>query len=232
MFPSSTTILHAYPQSEHLTKWIAEKGWNESQRIKSEAGIRGTRIHAACDLLEDGAELRKDDYSLEEWFKISTFVRWYSIYQPEVVAKEFSVFSPQGKYAGRLDRIYKIGGEMTILDFKSSSSIHDHFPLQFSSYAKAIEETTQFAIVQTAALQLGAKNKDGYRFVIYPDWKSHYAVFEHVRGVWDYGLAPKEVPVLELPDALSLKSVNSINPGEGTYVRKNKNNRKARESSE
>ncbi|MCH7686178.1 MAG: hypothetical protein IH899_05785, partial [Planctomycetes bacterium] len=52
--PSSTTVLLAFPQSEQLTKWIAEKGYSEAQRIKSEKGESGSLIHAACDLLEDG----------------------------------------------------------------------------------------------------------------------------------------------------------------------------------
>lgn len=208
-FPSSTTILNAYPQSPHLTQWIAEQGWHESQRIKSEAGERGTRIHAASDALEDGVEILKQNYSLEEWSKICSFVNWHNEYKPELIAKEFVVFSPKGKYAGRFDRLYKIGGEITLLDLKSSSSIHEHFPLQFASYAKAVEECTDIKIVQTACLQVGAKNKNGYRFVIYPDWKDHYKVFKNVRKVWQYDYFdskknPKEQPVLVLPDTLKL----------------------------
>jgi hypothetical protein len=210
IFPSSTTILNAFPQSTYLTQWIAEKGWNESQRIKSEAGERGTRIHIATELLEEGTELNKEGYSTEEWYKISSFVDWYNEYKPELIAKEFAVFSRKGKYAGRLDRLYKIHGEITLLDIKSSSGIHTHFPLQFASYAKAIEENTDIEVVQTACLQLGAQNKNGYRFVVYPDWRDHYKVFENVRKVWQYEnfdskQKPKEPPVLSLPETLKLK---------------------------
>lgn len=210
VFPSSTTILNAYPQSAYLTQWIAEKGWHESQRIKSEAGERGTRIHEASELLEDGVELLEKDYSLEEWWKISSFVDWHKEYNPELIAKEFPVFSEAGGYAGRLDRIYRIGGEITLLDIKSSSGIHEHFPLQFASYAKAIEENTDLEIAQTGCLQVGALNKNSYRFIVYPDWRDHYKVFEHVRGVWQYEYFdskknPKEPPVLELPSTLKLK---------------------------
>ena len=212
-FASSTTILNAYPQSAHLTQWIAEKGWNESQRIKSAAGEAGTRIHAACDALEDGIELQKSNYSLEEWWKINAFVKWYTEYKPELIAKEFAVFSKKGKYAGRLDRLYKLNGALTLLDLKSSSSIHPHFPLQFASYARAIEEMLpDVKVIQTACLQLGASNKAGFRYVIYPDWKDHYKVFENVRAVWQYDYFdskknPKEPPVLVLPEKLSLPKV-------------------------
>ena len=209
VFPSSTTILNAYPQSTHLTQWIAEKGWNESQRIKSEAGERGTRIHTATEMLEDGVELVDMDFGLEEWWKICSFVDWHREFNPEMIAKEFAVFSESGKYAGRLDRIYRIAGEITLLDIKSSSGIHEHFPLQFASYAHAIEENTDIEIVQTACLQLGAQNSKSYRFVVYPDWRDHYKVFENVRGVWQYEYLdskknPKGPPILDLPLRLKL----------------------------
>ena len=120
------------------------------------------------------------------------------------------VFSKKGGYAGTLDAIIEIGGEIMIIDWKSGSGLHEHFPLQFASYAKAIEENTDLKIIQTATLQLGAINKNGYRYVIYPDWKDHYKVFEHVRATWQYDFFDskknhKEPPVLELPSKLKLE---------------------------
>lgn len=208
-FPSSTTILEAYPQSVQLTQWIADNGWQESQRIKSEAGIAGTKIHDACDKLEEGQTLYEEHYSLREWVKIKSFVDWHKATSPKLIAKEFPVFSAKGKYAGRLDRIYEIDGDIVLLDFKSSSSIHEHFPLQFASYAHAIEENTDLKVAKTACLQLGASNKNGYRYVEYEDWKAHYKVFEHVRATWQYSYFdskknPKDAPVLVLPDELKL----------------------------
>lgn len=218
VFPSSTTILNAYPQSPHLTKWIAEQGWNESQRIKSEAGERGMAVHKGIENLLAGQELLEAPafgldmnrpFSLDEWWRLTTFVRWHNEYKPEIISLELPVFSKKGGFAGRTDCIAKIGGEVYLLDWKTSSSIHENFPLQFASYAKAIEENTDLKIVNTAAIQLGAQNKNGYRFVIYPEWKDHYKVFESVRKVWQYDYFdskknPKEAPVLDLPDKLKL----------------------------
>jgi len=211
-FPSSTTILNAYPQSQHLTKWIAEQGWQESQRIKTEAGLKGTNIHSACDYLEEGAELNEASYSTEEWYKVTAFYKWYEVTLPKLIAKELPVFSKKGKFAGRADRIYEINGEYILLDFKSSSAIHPHFPLQFASYAQAIEENIDIKITATAALQLGALNKNTYRYEVYPDWKKHYKVFKHVKATWDYDYfgskkKKKELPILDLPQTLSLREL-------------------------
>ena len=46
--PSVTTILAAtqsIEKRESLAKWIAKKGKNEADRIKNEAGARGTAMH-------------------------------------------------------------------------------------------------------------------------------------------------------------------------------------------
>ena len=206
VFPSSTTILNAYPQSQHLTRWIADHGMEEAERIRDDAGNSGTKIHAACDLLEAGQELRREFYSLKEWFKINAFVTWAKEYKPETLASEVAVFSKKGKYAGRVDRIYKLDTRIIVLDFKSSSALHPHFPLQFASYAHAIEENSDIRIDATAALLLGASNKNGYRFELYENWKDHYKVFQKVRGVWEYdtGKKAKTPPILILPESLKL----------------------------
>jgi hypothetical protein len=154
--------------------------------------------------------LHETDYTTVEWLKIKSFVDWYAEFNPEIIATEVAIFSKKGGYAGRLDCIANVAGELTVIDWKSSSSIHNSFACQFSAYAHAIEETTDLKIVQTAALQLGAKNKNGYRYVLYPDWPEHYKVFKSVKETWYYDnfgsrQTPKEPPVLILPETLKLK---------------------------
>lgn len=209
-YPSATTILNAYPTSEYLTKWIADNGWHESRAMRDEAGRRGTRIHNAIESLLTGEELFKDTYTIEEWHKLNTFVSWYESYKPEILGLEIPVFSKKGRIAGRLDCIAKIENQTLIIDWKSSANLHKSFPLQFSVYALAIEEITDIKIDAVAAVQLGAKNKNGYRFVIYDDWKNlYYPVFESVYKTWRYDnfdslKNPKELPILELPLTLKI----------------------------
>ena len=208
-FPSSTTILVSYPQSPYLTRWIAEQGWSESQRIKSEAGEAGTRIHEAIQKLLEGQELMRTLFTLEEWWKINTFVAWYRECNPEVIALEVPIFSEKSGYAGRADLVAMVAGQLGVIDYKSSGSIYKHFPLQFASYAKSIEEMTGLVIEFTAALQMGAKNKNGYRYEIYPEWREHFDVFRNVQGTWTYdnkkkGESSVESPALRLPDVLKL----------------------------
>lgn len=210
-FPSATTILNAYPTSEHLVKWIADNGFHESRAIRDEAGRRGTKIHNAIEALIEGDELKKEDYTIEEWHKLTTFKAFFEEYKPQILGLEIPIFSKKGKFAGRLDCVCVIAGMLYILDWKSSANLHKSFPLQFSAYAKALEELTDIKVDLIAALQLGAKNKNGYRFVIYNDWeKLHYKVFNHVHATWLYDnydslKNPKDLPILHLPEKLKLQ---------------------------
>ena|SRR3990167_3195606 len=224
-FPSSTTILHAYPQSEFLTKWIADNGWQESQSIKSAAGERGTMVHKAIEALLNGTQLWKGGMvpgmtrtiSVEEWFKLTTFVDFYHECRPKLIANELPVFSKKYGYCGRTDYICEIDGKIVLMDFKTSNHLHRSFPLQFASYANAVEEITDLKIDCTGVLQLGTqRNRKGYRFELYGDWRDHFKTFLSVKNTWEYEFNTdskgfkKEPAVLELPATLKLNPVEPV----------------------
>ena len=213
-FVSVTTCLQAYPTSEQLVSWIASQGFHESRQIRDAAGKAGTRIHSAIDSLLAGDVLMEVSYTTEEWVKLTSFVDWYEEYKPEIIMTEFPIFSKKGKYAGRVDCLAKLNGEVYLIDWKSSRSIHESAILQVSAYASAVEEMTDVKIENTAILQMGAQNKNGYRFVIQSDWKDKYKVFRNVQATWEYDnytskKNPKEPPVLVLPETLCLEIVKN-----------------------
>ena len=207
--PSVTTILTAYPQSLQLTQWIAQKGWEESQRIKTEAGTRGTVVHQAIEALLKGDELFRVHYSNDEFNRLVSFVKWFKEYNPTILDTEILLGSKKYKYAGKADAVMHLNTGTVIIDWKTSQAIHAHFPLQVAAYAQAYEEMNKPQTIEaTAILQLGAKNKNGYRFVIYPDWRDHFKAFLNVKATWLFENAKEdgtlEPPVLELPESLKL----------------------------
>ena len=205
--PSATTILQSYPTSPQLLKWLAENGWSESQRIKNEAGSKGTRVHTAIETLLNGNTLDQINFSLEEWYKIYCFTRWYADYKPEIISLEMPIFSKKYGYAGRTDCICKIDGRIHLVDWKTSRSIHKNFFLQFAAYAHAIEEMTDLKIAETAGIQLGAANKNGYRMVLSKCWPDDFERFLDVKRIWEYDNGideDHEAPVLNLPNQIKL----------------------------
>lgn len=205
-FPSITTYLQAYPTSEQLVAWMAKEGYHESREMRDEAGRRGTRIHLAIQDLLEGQVLQEANFTLEEWRKIFTFTEWHKVYKPEILAMELPIFSKKGKYAGRLDCIAKIDGQIVLIDWKSSRNLHNSFFLQIAAYGNAIEEMSDIKIDAAAVLQLGASNKNGYRFEVDEDWRKNYKIFLAVKKTWEYDnpKLAKEPPVLVLPESLKL----------------------------
>ena|SRR3990167_1807810 len=207
-FASVTTYLNAYPTSEQLMQWMSSNGFHESRAIRDAAGKAGTRIHLAAEELIGKNTIYKSNYSTEEWVKLESFVKWYHEYQPEILATELPIFSKKYGYAGRIDCIAKTGNAINVLDWKSSRSIHSSMALQFSAYAVALEEMTDLKIDNTAAVQLGAQNNNGYRYILYPDWRNHFKIFLNVKKTWEYDTGyidkDKKPPVLNLPTELKL----------------------------
>lgn len=208
-YPSSTTILQSYPFGQHLVKWIADHGYNESQEIKEKAGVEGNHVHNAIERLIKKETLYKSDYSLEEWSKLCAFADWVRDYSPKFLATETLLYSQKHGYAGRTDAVCEVAGKIVVADWKTSKSIYPHFALQVASYAHAIEEMSgDVKIDECAILQLGTKNKKNYRWALYPEWREHFKTFLNVKKVWEYenGITKDyEPPVLSLPDTLKLQ---------------------------
>ena len=132
-------------------------------------------------------------------------------------SKAFEIFSKKLKVAGRVDCIAKIRDEIYIIDWKSSRSIHPSYYLQLAAYAQAVEEMTNLKIENTAILQMGASNKDHYRFSEEPNWKENLKVFKSIYETWTYdhrkeGADKVEPPILNLPDKLKLHISAPVEP--------------------
>ena len=207
-FPSSTTILEAYPLSKFLVDWKVQQGATEADRILKEAGARGTNVHDGIEHLLGGGELMKSGYSLDEWNRLNSFKAWFDKYKPKVLETEFRVFSEKYGYCGTFDVLAKINGVVSLGDWKTSSNIYPHFWLQLASYAEALEEMSNVKVEQTFICQFGSKNKDGYRYVINDvPWQDHFQTFLSVKNTFEYdkGIDKDfEPPILNLPETLRL----------------------------
>lgn len=216
-FPSATTILQAYPVAAGLARYREGVGTEEANRKMAMGAERGTLVHKGIELLISGIKLGESEVfpgynrypTLDEWWRLTTFVKWFKDTKPEIISVEIPIFSKEGGYAGTLDCIAKIDGKYGIPDWKTSSSLSKSFPLQYSAYAKAVEENTDIKIEWTASLKLGASNKDGYQFKVHENWKEHYPVFQSVNKTWHYDYfdsveKEKGAPIIIVPSTLSL----------------------------
>ena len=90
------------------------------------------------------------------------FVNWFNEYKPvfEPTAIEQTVASEMG-YAGTLDLFCKIDDEPVIVDFKTSTSVHDSHKLQLTAYQQAVYEMLGVKAARMI-VHLHSRVKSGY----------------------------------------------------------------------
>jgi hypothetical protein len=197
--PSVTFITGSYPKGVPFYKWLADKGWDESEAIKQAAGNKGSKVHLAIADVLQGKEVRieakypnrdgvEEELTLEECDCILSFVKWFQEVKPKVLAWETVVFSDMYNYAGTVDFICEVAGETWIIDFKTGQYIWPEYELQLSAYRRTIEngENVFFGVdvtkIRTAVLQVGYnRNKNGYKFT---EIENKFDLFEATQVIW------------------------------------------------
>jgi hypothetical protein len=209
-FPSVTWIAGCYPKNMGFVKWIASKGFDEAEAIKVSAGDKGSKVHLATEVIEQGKEVKINDsfpskvsgmleeLTIEEVDCIQSFIDWLDETRPEVLMMEKAVFGDG--YAGTIDRIYRIDGQIWIIDLKTSKAIWPEHEIQISAYShadidyKALGITTEeWAERKLAILQLGY---DKYR----TEGKARFK-FTEVKDKFDLFLASYKIWQNENPTA-------------------------------
>ena len=236
-YPSSTWISGYYPKGSHFYKWLAGKGWTEVEAVKQAAADKGSRVHWACQELDEGKEIkitdkylnpstkRKEELSKEEVDCIISYRDFLDETKPVLLAQEITSFGDV--YAGTADKVFRIktpptnfgddhgrsnkkgkvaapvgrgksisnekidGGQVWIVDLKTSQSIWPEHELQISSYSHMQFNYKKMGITdkewksrKLAILQIGyKKNRKGYRFMEVED---KYHLFRNVAyKIWE-----------------------------------------------
>lgn len=224
-YPSVTWITEHYPKGVAFYKWLANKGWDEAEAIKSAAGDVGHKVHQIATTLLKGKKVAIDDavlnsetgepepIALEEYEAALSFVEWFRAVKPEIVANEMVVFDDEHFYAGTADFICKLKEEIKIdsrtkmpagtwlIDFKTGQNIWPSYGLQLSAYKAALKKHG-IAVDNMAILQLGyRRNKHGYKISIMPD---QFDLFLATKQIWQNEAKNTQVFKADYPTELSL----------------------------
>lgn len=223
--PSVTWICGHYPKGIAFYKWLADKGWDESQALKQAAGDKGSKIHAAIEALIAGGEVKLDDklmnnttgemeeLTTEEWEAILSFVLWANEVKPKFLISEMTVLSEQYGFAGTVDAVVQIEDQVYIVDFKSSQYVWPEYELQISAYKQALSEMgRKTENAKLAILQVGYKrNKKGYKFTEIED---QFPLFLAARQIWEKECAGQTVAQKDLPIVAKLEVAEEEKPEE------------------
>lgn len=210
-YPSSTWIAGCYPKGIAFYKWLANKGWDEAEALKTAAGDKGSKVHYACGDLDEGKEIDvvngkyvnntsqlPENLSQEEVDCILSYRDFLEEWKPQILANEISAFGDF--YAGTIDKIFRVKNEIWILDLKTSQSMWPEYELQLSSYKYLHIDYKKLGITDEEwanrklfVLQIGYKlNKKKYKLNPVDD---KYDLFKMAYGIWkneNPGARPKE----------------------------------------
>lgn len=231
--PSVTWIAGFYPKGIGFYKWLADKGWDESQAIKVAAGDKGSKVHEAISAILNGQEVRIDskfinrsrgieeELTLEEVNCIKSFIDWRnSLEKFEPIAWDMTVYSDKHNYAGSVDLVARINGELYVIDFKTSKEVWTEYEMQVSAYRAAIENgenslherndngtegkhINQVANIKMGILQIGySRNANGYKW---NEIEDKFSLFLTAQKIWQNelpqknkypGISTKDYPII------------------------------------
>jgi CRISPR/Cas system-associated exonuclease Cas4 (RecB family) len=141
--PSVTTVVGAQ-KKQSIMEWRARVGEVEANRISKQATSRGTNVHTICENYLNN----KQDYmkgimpdAVEFFLSIKPYLNKIN----NIHYQEQALWSVQLGLAGRVDCIAEYEGELSVIDFKTSTrakkreSVEDYF-WQTTAYALMYEE--------------------------------------------------------------------------------------------
>jgi hypothetical protein len=224
--PSVTWIASYYPKGIGFYKWLANKGWDEAEAIKEMAGDKGSKVHQAITILLNGKEVKMGDYMMnietgemeelkvEEYECVMKFVEWFKETKPEILANEITAFSQDETFAGTIDIICRIDGQIYIVDIKTSQTIWPEHELQISAYSHLNLNLEELKISKEewdkrklAILQLGyRRNNNGWKFTEISD---KFDLFLATYKIWQNECEGVEPQQKDYPLYLTLKEENT-----------------------
>lgn len=232
--PSVTWICGSYPKGKQFWHWLADKGWDEAEAIKSAAGDKGSKVHQAIVNLLNGNEVVMEDkylnntteqpeeLTLEEYECIMSFSKWYEETKPVILNKEFVVWNDEFNYAGTVDLLCRINGEIWLIDLKTSQNIWPEYELQVSAYKHALledklnvlnnispKEVLDWANLKLGILQIGyRRNKNVWKFTEIED---KFDLFQSALKIWHNENAGVEPKAKDLPLKIKLQIYETNN---------------------
>jgi hypothetical protein len=223
--PSSSWISSYYPKGIEFYKYLAGKGWDKAEEIKLAAGEKGTKVHMACEDLLRGTPVpitgkflsnrtgQPEELTPDECTCIYSFQKFLEQMNPKIHLIETNVKNKEVGYAGTMDLVCEINGELGILDIKTAQYIWTSSIIQCSSYKhafkglatmekhgdkelKVMRQPTKLWILQPGY----KRNKDGWKLTeIEDDW----AGFLLAKEIWQREAGKVEPKKLEFPEVFT-----------------------------
>ena len=161
-YPSITTVL-SVRNKKGLFEWRKRVGEDVANHIARTAASRGTKVHHMCEDYLNNVHL---DWP-EKWKEHQKHFLPYTLFKvlrdqalchiDHIYAQEAGLYSDKYRVAGRVDCIADYKGELSIIDFKTSTkertdAWNENYYIQGSGYAEMFGERTGIIVNQVVIL--------------------------------------------------------------------------------
>ena len=193
LYPSITTVL-SVRNKKGLHEWRERVGHDVANYIARTAAQRGTAVHKMCeDYLNNQHLTWPDEF---EKHKSKNFLAWCLFTQMRetlsninnIKCLESSLYSDTLKVAGQVDCIAEYKGNLSVIDFKTSSKERDdawneNYYIQTCAYAEMFKERTGqtvdklviLVVTQDGTVQEFIKDKKEYNELLDSSLKEWYS---------------------------------------------------------
>ena len=193
LYPSITTVL-SIRNKKGLHEWRERVGHDVANYIARTAAQRGTAVHKMCeDYLNNQHLAWPDEF---EKHKSKNFLAWCLFTQMRetlsninnIKCLESSLYSDTLKVAGQVDCIAEYKGNLSVIDFKTSSKERDdawneNYYIQTCAYAEMFKERTGqtvdklviLVVTQDGTVQEFIKDKKEYNELLDSSLKEWYS---------------------------------------------------------
>ena len=193
LYPSITTVL-SVRNKKGLHEWRDRVGHDVANYIARTAAQRGTAVHKMCeDFLNNQHLAWPDEF---EKHKSKNFLAWCMFAQMKDILSninnikclEASLYSDTLKVAGQVDCIAEYKGELSVIDFKTSSKerkddYNENYYIQTCAYAEMFKERTGqtvdklviLVVTQDGTVQEFIKDKKYYDKLLDSSLKEWYS---------------------------------------------------------
>lgn len=126
--PSVTTIMEPLSRREYT---------GISDAVLMNAADRGTAVHNS---IENWLKFGMDDIDPDYQGYLEGFYEFWDVCAPELVGSEVRIYHKLYRYAGTIDMVAVINGELTIVDYKTTSKLIDkNVRVQLEAYSQALK---------------------------------------------------------------------------------------------
>jgi hypothetical protein len=171
---------------------------------RDEAAVRGTDVHALAERIIHGEAVEVPEHLAGH---VEGYVHWLDAFGVEPIVTEVPVANRAHWWAGKPDAIVRLGGEVWLLDWKTSSGVYGETGLQTAAYARAEfyaatpdDEQPLPRIERTGVVHITADGSQLYPLARNPEEIDEaYGVFRHIAYVanrtdWIKGLIGDPMP--------------------------------------